>query len=124
MKFFVLSVLLCASLVAPVSLHAANITNQMINGVQKVNLPSGGDNPETTALNIVSNVIQVFLGLLGIIFFTLMLYAGYKWMMAAGRDDEISMARDTIRAAIIGLIIVLAAYAITIFITSGLQNAI
>lgn len=65
---------------------------------------------------IVSLVIKTILSLLAIIFVVLMITAGFKWMTAAGNEQQIEKARDTIKAAAIGLVIVLAAYSITYFI--------
>lgn len=71
--------------------------------------------------NMVAQGIRIVLGFLGIIFLTLTIVAGFKWMTAAGNEDQIKSATATLKAAIIGLIIVLSAYAITFFIfNSGL----
>ncbi len=99
------------------------ITDQMINAITNVNLPTGGEKPDTAAQKIVGKVINVFLSVFGIIFLALMIYGGYKWMMASGREDEVKKSKDIIRAAIIGLIIIVMAYAITYFISQALQNA-
>ena len=60
--------------------------------------------------------ISGFLGLLAIIFIILMILAGYNWMTAGGEEQKVTKAKDTIQAAIIGLIIIVAAYAITFFV--------
>jgi len=64
----------------------------------------------------IANSIQVLLELLGIIFIVLIIYAGYTWMLARGNEADAQKAKDTITRAIIGLAIVLGAYAITTFI--------
>lgn len=103
----------------------ANIADNMKDsiGSSGISLP-GGENSEEQAQVIVGKVIQAFLSIFGIIFMILMIYGGYKWMLASGREDEISKAKDIIKAAIIGLIIVMASYAISFFIASALQSAI
>ena len=65
---------------------------------------------------LIAGIIQVILGLLAIIFLILTIYAGFRWMTSAGNEEAISKAKSTITAAIIGLVVVLAAYAITYFI--------
>ncbi|MDP2708806.1 MAG: hypothetical protein Q8O93_02025 [bacterium] len=62
---------------------------------------------------IIGGVIGVALGFLGIVFFALIIYAGFSWMLAMGKEDKINQAKEMILAAVVGLIIVLAAYAIT-----------
>lgn len=69
---------------------------------------------------IMATVIKAFLGLLGIIFIVLMITAGYKWMTAGGNEEKIKEAQEMIKKAIIGLIIIVAAYAITHFIFNAL----
>lgn len=61
-------------------------------------------------------VINVALSLLGIIFVGLTVYAGFLWMTARGDDDGVKDARQTLTAAVIGLVIVLSAYAISNFV--------
>jgi len=70
--------------------------------------------------NIAGAVIQAALALIGVIFLALMLYAGYHWMTARGEEEKVEKAKDTITRAIIGLIIVVGAYAIWIFILNQL----
>ena len=73
---------------------------------------SGTISPAT----VVGDIIQIFLSLLGAIFIILMLYGGYTWMMARGNAEEVTKAIDLIKNAIIGLVIVMAAYAISYFV--------
>ncbi len=70
--------------------------------------------------DVVGDVVSIGLSLIGIVFFLLMLYAGFKWMMAMGKSEDAEKAKETIEAAAIGLIIVLAAYAIATFVFKGL----
>lgn len=71
----------------------------------------------------ISSLVATFLSLLGVIFMVLMIYGGYNWMTAAGDEAKIDKAKDTIRAAIIGLIIVIAAYGISVFVISRIWGA-
>ncbi len=66
--------------------------------------------------SIIARVIQVALGLLSIIFLALTLVAGFRWMTAGGNEEEIKKAQSSIRSALIGLIIVLAAWGIVYFV--------
>lgn len=67
-------------------------------------------------------IVSVGLSLIGIIFFLLMIYAGIRWMIAAGKSEDVQKAKDTLEAAAIGLVIVLSAYAITQFVFSSLLS--
>lgn len=69
---------------------------------------------------LIGNVIQTFLSLLGVIFIVLIIYGGFKWMKASGRAEEVEKAQSIIRQAIIGLIITVGSWAITSFVLSRL----
>jgi len=73
--------------------------------------------------SIVANIISIFLGLLGIVFVVLLIYAGFQWMTAEGNEEKVEKAKATITRAIIGLAIVIAAYAITYFVFNSLNSA-
>lgn len=81
-----------------------------------------GYEEEQDVAAIVATIIKAFLGLLGIIFIILMIAAGYNWMTAAGDEEKINKAKDTIKRAIIGLLIIVTAYAITVFVFQNLPG--
>ncbi len=75
---------------------------------------------------LLGNVIGTALSMISVIFFLLMVYGGFLWMTAHGDSGQVDKAKDTIIAAVIGILVVLASYAITTFIfsaTSGAGNA-
>lgn len=76
---------------------------------------------ETNLGNIIGTVIASALSLVGIIFLALMVYAGITWMTARGDDAKTEKSKKIITATIIGLFIVVSAYAITKFVTSKLN---
>lgn len=78
-----------------------------------------------TPSQIAGRVIGSALSLVGVIFFVLMIYAGITWMTSRGNQEKSKKALDTIIAAVIGIIIVFGAYAITNFVFSsvGEQSA-
>ena len=78
---------------------------------------------KVTIGSMAETVIKMALGLLAVIFLILMVYAGYLWMMARGNEDDVKKAKDIIIAAIIGLIIIVAAYSITYFVFNSLNSA-
>ena len=76
---------------------------------------SSPDNPNKI-YDMIGTAIKALLSVIGIVFIVLIIYAGYTWMLARGNETEAQKAKDTITRAIIGLFIVLAAYAITAFV--------
>jgi len=66
--------------------------------------------------DVIARVIQIILGFLAITFIIIMIVAGFRWMTAQGNEEQVTEAQSMIRAAIIGLVIVLATYSITYFV--------
>jgi len=73
-------------------------------------------NPGSDISGIIATVIRVFISVLGIVFVVLLVMAGYKYFNSRGNEEKVSEALDSIKRAIIGLIIVASAFAITEFV--------
>jgi len=69
---------------------------------------------------IVGSIIAVLLSMLGIIFFVLLVYGGALWMTSYGNEQKVTKAKDLIINAVIGLVVILAAYAISSFVINAL----
>ncbi len=72
---------------------------------------------------VAANIINIALGLLGIISVVIILYAGFKWMTSAGNDEAVGSAKKMLVAAIIGLVIILSAYIIANFVLLNIYQA-
>ncbi len=77
----------------------------------------------STLPEMIGTIINVILTTLGVVFLALIIYGGYIWFAARGNDSEVKKAQMILRNSIIGIIIVLAAYAITNFVGSALLNS-
>ncbi len=71
----------------------------------------------------IAKVIRAALGTVGILAFAMIAYGGVKWMTASGRIEETKEAQRILINAAIGLVIILAAFAITQFVISRLLEA-
>lgn len=80
---------------------------------------SGGN----SLLEIIGNIISIFLGLLGVIFLVLVIYAGFLWMTSQGNEEKVKTAKNILKNATIGLVITLAAYGIVSFILGLILSA-
>jgi TRAP-type C4-dicarboxylate transport system permease small subunit len=69
---------------------------------------------------LVGNVIAVLLSVLGIIFVILVVYAGFLYLTAAGDDSKVGKAKKLLGQSIVGLVIIVAAYAIADFVIQAL----
>jgi Zn-dependent protease with chaperone function len=70
-----------------------------------------------------ARIINVALGLLGIIAVIIILIGGFKWMTAGGNEEKVGEAKKLITAGIIGLVVIITAYAIAAFVISSLITA-
>ncbi len=77
--------------------------------------------PKNEVATYVGNVAQWIFGMLGLLFFVLTLYAGITWFLARGEEEKIAKSRQTLTAAVIGLIITVGGYAIATFVTNAVN---
>ena len=70
----------------------------------------------------ITQIINLALSLLGIIAVIIILIGGFKWMTAGGNEDKVGEARKMIFAGIIGLAIILSAWAIAKFVITQLAD--
>jgi len=68
-------------------------------------------------------VINIALSMLGIIAVVVILIGGFQWMTAGGDDGKVETARKWIFSGIIGLAIILSAWAIAKFALKNLAEA-
>lgn len=76
-----------------------------------------------TLYQTIGNILRILLQLLAIIFILLTIYAGFLWMTAGGNQDSIDKAKALLAQAVIGLVIILAAYSITLFVFENIGSA-
>ena len=70
----------------------------------------------------VVNIIQWVLGILALVAVVMIIIGGFQWMTASGSEERIEKAKKIISSAVIGLIIVLLAWAIVIFVAGTTSN--
>ena len=91
----------------------------------------GGDNSFANATGLgqgdlnetIGSIIRAALGFLGVIAVVIILFGGFKWMTAGGNEEKVGEAKKLIIAGIIGLAIILSAYAIASFVIDQLVTA-
>ena len=121
-KIFLIGALFALPLVAPLTAHAIDITTieDELTDVGDAAYGSGGPQDLTTTIG---TIISTVLGLLGIIFLILAVYAGFLWMTSQGSEEKVKKAQQILTSSIIGLIITLAAYAIADFVVGEALTA-
>ena len=114
------------SMAAAIALPAmAQIGQEDITGLNAIKSSNGaglklggGDVRQTAA-----NIINVALGFLGIISVIIVLLGGFKYMISGGNEEKTTEAKNLIISGIIGLAIILSAWAITKFVVGNLMTA-
>lgn len=72
---------------------------------------------------LIGNIIGVVTGTMGIAFVVLVVYAGILYMTASGDDTKVKKAKTLLTQAVIGMIILVSAYAIASFVLLQIQGA-
>jgi TRAP-type C4-dicarboxylate transport system permease small subunit len=103
------------ALFVPMVAMAQPSTNNF--GLNQLNNIDLGRNSLQETISIFINVI---LGFLGIVAFIIILLGGFKWMTSGGDEDKIGEAKKLMGAGVVGMAIVLAAWAIASFVINQL----
>jgi hypothetical protein len=90
------------------------------NAVTNVANSAGISGGTTDLYTIVGRIINVVLGFLGIVLLFYFIYGGFRWMTAGGDDKQVTEAKTMIRNAVIGLVIIMASYALSNFVLTQL----
>ena len=111
--------LLLALIILGGSLMSAAMANVNV-GLEEVGqtIALNNQSPIQTAVK----VINVFLGVLGVIALGLILWGGFIWMTAAGSQEKIDQAKKILKNSIIGLIIILSSWGIAYFVLGRLTG--
>ncbi|MCK5060945.1 hypothetical protein KAR28_00175 [Candidatus Parcubacteria bacterium] len=81
--------------------------------------------PGTVARDLpaaIGQIVGAILAFVGVLFLGLMIYGGFIWMMARGNESEVEKAKELIKSAVVGLVVILAAYAITSYVGDALTS--
>jgi cation transporter-like permease len=118
-NFFITTLILTFIIIPGFCLAQGNLDSAL--GHLKNTGDIAGTSDSGDVQTIVGKVINAALTMVGMIFLVLMVYAGYLWMTARGEADQVEKAKSIITAAIIGLVLVVSAYAISVFVTSRFE---
>jgi hypothetical protein len=89
-------------------------------GLQTFGSSGSGLNTSGTLIGYVANIIRWILGILGTVFFVNVVIQGYIYMTAGGDSGKTAGAVGAIGNSVVGLLIIMGAFLITNFVTSGL----
>lgn len=109
-----------AALMQPVTVHAQQLEAEDILGEDFADTAGLG---QADLKETIGQLIRVLLGFLGVVAVVIILLGGFKWMTAGGNDEKVAEAKRLIIAGIIGLAIILSAFAIASFVISSIVSA-
>ncbi len=72
--------------------------------------------------DVVVSAVNWILGILALVAVVMILVGGFKWMTAGGNEEKIDSAKKLLVAALIGLVIILAAWGISLYAVETLGN--
>lgn len=127
LKNILVAAALLALPLAPMLVHPVHALDLVGSGsaLTTVGSTAGFDAATDDSLtNTIGDLISILLGFLGVIFLILIIYAGLLWMTAAGNEDKVKKAQSILISSVIGLIILLSAYAISYFVISNIQSSV
>lgn len=84
----------------------------------------GGPLGQSALPQLVGSVINAVLGLSGLVLVVLLVYGGILYLTAAGNDEQVKTAKKTMQNAVIGIAIVMASYAVSVFVVSQLSGVV
>ncbi|MBL7053811.1 hypothetical protein ISS06_01230 [Patescibacteria group bacterium] len=73
-------------------------------------------------ITVIGNVIKIVLSLMGMIAVIFLIVGGFMWMTSAGNEEKIKKAKGLMGASVIGIVIILIAYAAAKFIIIQLST--
>lgn len=71
---------------------------------------------------MVNVIVRIALGLAGIITLIFLIYAGYLYMTSLGNPDSIAKAKNKLLYTSLGLLLIIIAYALVVFILNLVGN--
>ena len=121
------SAVITASMLAPFSAFAAPLSSgDLFGGATGQADVAGalGANPNQDITLTVAKIVRQFLGLLGIVAVVIVLIGGFEWMTAGGSEENVGKAKKRIMQGVIGLALILSAFAVAQFVVNALTKAV
>ena len=79
--------------------------------------------PIKTEGNILANVLSTAYFWAGVVAVGLIIYGGYMYVLSNGDPSRVKKAKDVILYSVIGLVVIILAFAITTIVVGGVKGA-
>ena len=107
--FFLIFNLQCLNAAPPVTSDTVELKN-----------PLTGTTDATTPNQLIGQIINGALGIVGSLALVMFIYGGFTWMLAAGSSEKVQKGKDILIWATLGLVVIFSAYAIVKFVIEGI----
>jgi hypothetical protein len=113
----------CVATAAACTTATGAVGTNVYGGTSGTTFASNAGLSSGNLVTTVSSIIRTIMGFLGIVAVVIILFGGFQWMTAAGSPEKVKHAKTLMIQGVIGLVIVLAAFAIASFVINGLVSA-
>ncbi|MDA3839498.1 MAG: hypothetical protein PF572_00260 [Patescibacteria group bacterium] len=120
--FFIFGLFLCLIFLLPKTTLASDV-DEMVWGGFHDELQTTTGLGEKDPREMIVGFIRIALGFLGILAITIIMLAGFKWMVSGGNEDATATAKSMMFNGLMGLIIILASMSLASFVINSVLNA-
>ena len=122
MKKAVFISLIVLSLVLPMMFYANQavgaVTPPMQEGLDVFQTASGASTATLPA--VIGRIVRIVISLLGLVAAIIIILGGFQWMTSGGNEEKIAGAKKLMINGLIGMVLVILAYAIASFVITQL----
>ncbi len=97
-----------------------NINYGLQDSGDKAGYTTVGKGKLVNLLPLVGQILGIVLSMIGVALFGLFLYAGIRWLIARGNEEDITKSKDIMEAAVIGMVIIFAAWGLASWVLKNL----
>ncbi|MCK5510817.1 hypothetical protein KAI65_04745 [Candidatus Parcubacteria bacterium] len=116
LKNIILILLFTIVIIIPISINAADDVTDMV----ELENPLGDDIGSPNQL--IGQIINGVLGIVGSLALVMFIYGGFVWMLAAGSNEKVQKGKDILVWATLGLVVIFSAYAVVKFVIEGIAG--
>ena len=119
-KLLIAALVSLGIVVTPLAIDApvfANAKSEVTSGISSVN-----DGNSTDLPSFITNIVNILLFLAGAIAVIVIIIGGIRYVMSSGDAGQVQAAKNTILYAVVGLVVVIMAYAIVNFVINQFQG--
>ena len=119
---FILGLFICLIFLSPETVFATNVDELVWGGYHDdimITTGLGDKDPR----EMIIGIIRIALGFLGILSLSIIMLAGFKWMVSGGNEESAAVAKTMMFNGFVGLIIILASLSLASFVINSILGA-